>query len=88
MEEEIHSDDTLPLIYDYNDGCASFTPTIANEIDYAYVESNDTFMHVDHDKNDLCDSYIVELFMMPLKIVLKEESMVIEIFMLLNFFSL
>ena len=51
----------MPAIYDdYNDGCDCFTPTITNEIVYAYVESNDTFMHVDHDKNALCDSYIVE----------------------------
>ena len=50
----------MPPIYDdYNDGCDSFTPTITNKIDYACVESNDTFMHVDHDKNALCDSYIV-----------------------------
>ena len=28
--------------------------------DYAYVGSNDYFMHVAHDKNVLCDSYIVE----------------------------
>src|SRR5215213_7188857 len=49
----------MPAIYDdYNDGCDSFTPTITNKIDYAYVESNDTFMHVD--KNALCDSYIVK----------------------------
>ena len=34
-------------------------PTITNETVYAYVESNDTFMHVDHDKNALCDRYIV-----------------------------
>ena len=35
LEEEIRFDDTFPLIYDdYNDGCASFTPTITNEIDY------------------------------------------------------
>ena len=61
FEEKIFFDDTLPPIYDdYNDGCASFTPTITNETVYAYVESNDTFMHVDHDKNALCDSYIVE----------------------------
>jgi len=60
LEEEIHSDDTLPLIYDYNDGCASFTPTITNEIDYACVESNSAVMLMDHDNNALCDSYIVE----------------------------
>ena len=51
----------MPPIYDdYNDGCDTFTPTITNEISYACVEKNDTFMHVDHDKNALCDEYIVE----------------------------
>src|SRR5215217_3746669 len=59
FEEKIFFDDTLPPIYDdYNDSCDSFTPTITNKIDYAYVESNDTFMHVN--KNALCDTYIVE----------------------------
>jgi hypothetical protein len=61
IEDKIHYDYSMPPIYDdYNDGCDSFTPTITNKIDYACVESNDTFMHVDHDKNALCDSYIVE----------------------------
>jgi hypothetical protein len=61
MEDKVYYDYTMLAIYDdYNDGCDSFTPTITNKIDYAYVESNDTFMHVDHDKNALCDSYIVE----------------------------
>ena len=61
IEDIVYVDYDMPPIYDvYNDGCDSFTPTITNKIDYAYVESNDTFMHVDHDKNALCDSYIVE----------------------------
>ena len=61
MEDKVYYDYTMPAIYDeYNDGCDSFTLTITNKIDYAYVESNDTFVHVDHDKNALCDSYIVE----------------------------
>ena len=60
MEDKVYYDYTMPAIYDeYNDGCDSFTLTITNKIDYAYVESNDTFVHVDHDKNALCDSYIV-----------------------------
>ena len=61
IKDKIHYDYTMPTIYDdYSDGCDSFTPTITNEIVYAYVKSNDTFLHVDHDKNALCDSYIVE----------------------------
>ena len=55
------NDYDMPPIYDvYNDCCDTFTPTISNETVYTYVESNDTFMHVDHDKNTLCDGYIVE----------------------------
>ena len=52
--------DMPPIYNDYNDVCETFTPTITNETNYAYVESNDTFMHVDHDKNALCAGYIVE----------------------------
>ena len=36
------------------------TPTIMNEKKLTYVESNNISMHVDHEKNALCDSYIVE----------------------------
>ena len=36
------------------------TPTIPNEKNFAYVESNKISMLVDHEKNALCDSYIVE----------------------------
>ena len=35
-------------------------PAIPNEKNFAYVESNKNSMLVDHEKNVLCDSYIVE----------------------------
>ena len=35
------------------------TPIVINKNDYAYVESINSFMHVAHDKNVLCDNYIV-----------------------------
>ena len=35
-------------------------PTIPNEKNFAYVESRKISMLVDHEKNDLCDGYIVE----------------------------
>ena len=35
-------------------------PTIPNEKNFAYVESRKISMLVDHEKNALCDSYIVE----------------------------
>jgi hypothetical protein len=37
-----------------------FAPTTIRENKFAYVGSNKKFMHVDHEKNALCDSYIVE----------------------------
>jgi hypothetical protein len=36
-----------------------FAPAMINKNDYAYMESNNYFMHVAHDNNVLCDSYIV-----------------------------
>jgi hypothetical protein len=36
-----------------------FSPTTINKNDYVYVESINFFMHVAHDKNALCDSYII-----------------------------
>ena len=35
-------------------------PTIPNEKNFAYVESNKNSMLVDHEKNALCAGYIVE----------------------------
>ena len=37
-----------------------FTPPSLDANKFAYVESNKKFMLVGHEKNDLCDSYIVE----------------------------
>ena len=37
-----------------------FAPTILNEKNFAYVESSKFSMLVDHEKNALCDGYIVE----------------------------
>jgi hypothetical protein len=54
-----------PIFDDYGDEnnndsyFVEFAPTIINKNDYAYVESINSFMHVAHDKNVLCDSYIV-----------------------------
>ena len=39
------------------------TPTIPNEKNFAYVESSKFSMVVDHEKNALCDSYIVEFIL-------------------------
>ena len=58
IEEKIYCVYTMPPIYD---GYDSFTPTITNEKDFTYVESNDNnCMHVDFCKNFYCDSYIIK----------------------------
>jgi hypothetical protein len=54
-----------PIFDDYGDKnnndryFIEFAPTTINKNDYVYVESVNSFMHVAHDKNVLCDSYIV-----------------------------
>ena len=62
IEEKVYYDYDMPPIYDdYNDDYECFTPTITNEKDFTYVESNNnTFMHVNHDKNALYDTYVVQ----------------------------
>ena len=67
IEEKINYDYNMPPIFDdYGDEnnnysyFAEFAPTTINKNDYAYVGSNNSFMHVTHDKNVLCDSYIVD----------------------------
>src|SRR5215204_1738316 len=62
MESKFYYNYTMPPTLDENNNDSyfvEFAPTTTNKIDYAYVESNN-FMHVAHDKNALCDSYIVE----------------------------
>ena len=54
----------------------------------AAVESINSFMHVAHDKNVLCDSYIIMLFMMLLKVIMREGNMVLCISTILSFPSL
>ena len=39
-----------------------FGPTTIIENDYAYMESINSFMHVDHDKSFLWDSYIFKFY--------------------------
>ena len=45
-------------------------------------------MHVDHVESILCDSYFLNLLMILHVIIMREENMVVEIFMLLNYLSL
>jgi hypothetical protein len=66
IEEKINYDCNMPPIFDdYGDEnnndsyFVEFAPTTINKNDYAYMESNNYFMHVGYDKNVLCDSYII-----------------------------
>ena len=65
IEEKINYD-MPPIFDDYGDEnnndsyFVEFAPTTINKNDYAFVESSNYFMHVAHDKNVLCDSYIVD----------------------------
>ena len=66
IEEKINYDYNMPPIFDdYGDEnnndsyFVEFAPTTINKNDYVYVGSINSFMHVAHDKNVLCDSYIV-----------------------------
>jgi hypothetical protein len=66
IEEKINYDyNRPPIFYDYGDEnnndsyFVEFAPTTINKNDYVYVESINSFMHVAHDKNVLCDSCIV-----------------------------
>jgi hypothetical protein len=66
IEEKINYDYNMPPIFDdygdqnnNNSYFVEFAPTTINKNNYAYMESNNYFMHVSHDKNVLCDSYIV-----------------------------
>src|SRR3954471_22189590 len=67
IEENINYDYNMPPIFvDYgdenNNDCyfVEFSPTSINKNDYAYVESINYFMHVDHDNNFSGDGYIVD----------------------------
>jgi hypothetical protein len=67
IEKKINYDyDMPPLFDDYGDEnndsyLVEFAPITVTRNDYAYVGSIDYFMHVAHDKNVLCDDFIVNL---------------------------
>jgi hypothetical protein len=65
IEEEMSYDYIMPTIFDdygdeNNDDCyfVEFAPTTINK-NYVHMGSINSFMHMAHDKNVLCDSYIV-----------------------------
>ena len=62
LEEATIDFDKFAVYDDYFDDtyAIKFAPVIVYEKDFAYMESNKFSMHVHHDNNALCDSYIVE----------------------------
>jgi hypothetical protein len=67
VEKKINYDyDMPPLFDDYGDenndsDLVEFAPITITRNDYACVGSNYCFMHVAHDKNVLCDDFIVNI---------------------------
>jgi hypothetical protein len=82
-----------PIFDDYGDEnnndsyFVEFAPTMIKKNDYVYVGSITYFMHVAHDKNVLCDSYIVN-FIHDAKVIMREGNMVLCISTILCFPSL
>ena len=59
--ETWHHDFNFQLDYASHDSYfVEFAPTTIHENKFVYVESSKISMLVDHEKNDLCDGYIVE----------------------------
>ena len=61
------------------------TPTIPNEKNFAYVESNKISMQVDHEKNALGAVYIVEFIHDATEIIMREEYMLVGIAIISSF---
>ena len=59
--ETCHHDFNFQFYYaSYDSYFVEFAPTTIDENKFAYVESNKIYMLVHHEKNALCDGYIVE----------------------------
>ena len=59
--ETCHHDFSFQLDYASHDSYfVEFAPTTIHEKKFAYVESNKNSMLMHHEKNALCDGYIVE----------------------------
>jgi hypothetical protein len=60
-----------PVFDDYGDYSVESAPTTI-----VHVGSINSFMHVAHDRDALCDSYIVSSIMMLLKVIMREGNMI------------
>jgi hypothetical protein len=75
IEDETRYDYNMPPIFDdYGDENSYFGESAPTTT--VHVGSINSFMHEAHDRDVLCDSYIVNLFMMLLKVTMREGNMV------------
>ena len=89
IKDKIHHDYTMPTIYDdYNDGYDSLLPLLLMKLFILMWRVMILFGMSIMIRMLYVIDILLSLFMMLLKIILREENMVIAIFMLLNFFSL
>ena len=65
-----------------------FAPTTIHEKKFAYVESNKNSMLVDHEKNALCDGYIVEFIHNATEKLLWDRNMLLHIAIISSFLSM
>ena len=79
----------LDLNFQSHDSCfVEFTPTVPNEKKFAYVESNKNYMLVDHEKILYVTVILLNSFMMLLKIIMREEYMLLHIAIISSFLSM
>ena len=81
----LHSVQSYDLFFDKSGFAEVMTLVNANP---TILEECQLCMHVDHLENILCDRYIVEFEYDPNVHIMREESMVVEIFMSLHYLSL
>ena len=80
--ETCHRDFNFQLDYASPDSYfVEFAPTTIHE-------SNKISMLVDHENNALCDRYMLNSFMMLLKITMREEHMLLHITIISSFLSM
>ena len=87
--ETCHRDFNFQLDYASHDSYfVELAPTIPNEKNFAYVVSSKISMLVHHENNALCDGYIVESFMILLKIIMREEYVLVGFALISSFLSI
>ena len=87
--ETCHHDFNSQLDYALHDSYfVEFAPTILNEKNFAYVESREFSMLVDHEKNALCDVYIDEFIHDATEKYYEGEYMLVGVAIISSFLSM